>query len=262
MEIYAGYIRALVLLHCLEQIFTMERSGNAQMAKAAHSAAKRSYHHGNLKSALVIAGIDILEVEGLPALSLRAIAARVGVSHTAPKNHFGSLRGLLTAIAAEGFRRHAAFMRAGVSEASGREDRLRAAMEGYVRFASQHKALFLLMFSAQHCEFSDPDLRTAAAASYAILADIANGLDWDKADAPGGQRRTEVMLWSLAHGYAQLSNAGLFGQNDSGAPCTSALFDISGVMPAFAYRPTLARAPAEVKDRPDAEAMEVPPGRI
>jgi AcrR family transcriptional regulator len=204
--------------------------------ESAHGKTKRSYHHGHLKTALVLAGIDILEAEGVPALSLRAIAARVGVSHTAPKNHFGSLRGLLTAIAAEGFRRHAAFMRAGVSEASRREDRLRTAMEGYVRFACEHRGLFLLMFSAQHCEFADPDLRTAAADSYAVLSEIATGLDWDKADTPGGQRKTEVMLWSLAHGYAQLSNAGLFGPTDSGAPYASAMFDITSIMPDFTYR--------------------------
>ena len=58
----------------------------------------KGYHHGNLKTALVEAGLEIIEAEGLAGLSLRAIAAKVGVSHTAPKNHFGSLRGLLTAI--------------------------------------------------------------------------------------------------------------------------------------------------------------------
>lgn len=203
----------------------------------ADTPAKRSYHHGNLKTALVLAGIDILEEEGLPALSLRAIAARAGVSHTAPKNHFGSLRGLLTAISAEGFRRHAAFMRAGLSEQSRREDRLRAALEGYVRFASEHKALFLMMFSPQHCDFSDADLREASAGSYAILADVATGLDWDKADAPGAQRRAELMLWSFAHGFAQLSNAGLFGSAASDAPFTTAMFDVTEVVPEFRYQP-------------------------
>jgi AcrR family transcriptional regulator len=205
-------------------------------ANSAHGKTKRSYHHGHLKTALVLAGIAILEAEGLPALSLRAIAARVGVSHTAPKNHFGSLRGLLTAIAAEGFRRHAAFMRSGVSEVSRREDRLRAAMEGYVRFAFEHKGLFQLMFSPQHCEFTDPELRAAAAGSYAVLSEIATGLDWDKADTPGAQRKAEVMLWSLAHGYAQLSNARLFGPPDSGKPYASEMFDITSIMPDFTYR--------------------------
>ena len=45
------------------------------------------------------------------------------------------------------------------------------------------------------------------------------------------------MLWSLAHGYAQLSNAGLFGPTNSGAPYTSALFDIISIMPEFTYFP-------------------------
>lgn len=72
---------------------------------------KRSYHHGDLRRALVDEGLALLESQGLAGLSLRAIAARAGVSHAAPKNHFGNLRGLLTAMAAEGFRRHAAAMR-------------------------------------------------------------------------------------------------------------------------------------------------------
>ena len=196
---------------------------------------KRTYHHGNLKTALVLAGIDMLEAQGLAALSLRAIAARVGVSHTAPKNHFGSLRGLLTAIATEGFVRHAAFMRAGLSDASGRKDRLIAAMEGYVRFAREHKALFLLMFSSQHCDFSDLDLGVASADSYAVLADIATGLDWDKASAADGQRRAEMMLWSLVHGYAQLANAGLF--EPARGRTGGQLLDIASIMPDFGYLP-------------------------
>jgi AcrR family transcriptional regulator len=196
---------------------------------------KRSYHHGNLKEALVLAGVEILEAEGLAQLSLRAIAARVGVSHTAPKNHFGSMRGLLTAIATEGFRRHAAFMRAGLSEASGRKDRLNAAMQGYVRFAREHKQLFLLMFSSEHCDFSDPDLGAASKGSYDVLADIAAGLDWDKAAAPGGQQRTELMLWSLVHGFAQLSNAGLSGPQQAGSPANQPAFDIADIMPDFHY---------------------------
>jgi len=90
----------------------------------------RPYHHGDLKHALVQAGIALIEEGGIPALSLRALAARVGVSHTAPRNHFGSLRGLLTAIAAEGFHRHARAMCEGVSDQSDPQARLMAAMTG------------------------------------------------------------------------------------------------------------------------------------
>jgi AcrR family transcriptional regulator len=197
---------------------------------------KHSYHHGNLRDALIKAGIDILETEGLSALTLRAIAARAGVSHTAPKNHFSSLRDLLTAIATEGFRKHAAFMRAGMTATSPPQHRLQAAMEGYVRFAAENKALFLLMFSDQHCDFTNPELKNAASQSYAVLADIATGLDWDKADLPGSQQRTEMMLWSFAHGYALLYNTGQFAVTTAKSATIRKQFEIAGVMPAFKYR--------------------------
>lgn len=192
----------------------------------------KPYHHGDLKNALVLAGIDLLETQGLPGLSLRAIAALVGVSHTAPKNHFGSLRGLLTAIAIEGFHRHTAFMRQGVDAASGQKARQIAAMEGYARFALTHPHLFEMMFSPLYCDYENPDLRQAAGASYGVLADISVGLEWDKASTPDGQRRAEVMLWSLVHGYAKLRLAGQFGSDTPAGPP----FDIGDIMPDFGYR--------------------------
>ncbi|MBI1415862.1 MAG: TetR family transcriptional regulator [Limimaricola sp.] len=192
-----------------------------------------TYHHGNLKNALVAAGLEILETEGLPALTLRAIAARVGVSHTAPKNHFGSLRGLLTAIAAEGFRRHAAFMREGLGAAPDRPARLRAAMEGYVRFATTHPHLFGMMFSPIHCDFEDPALVAAAGESFAVLAGISEGLDWDKGTGPDALLKTEMMLWSMVHGYAVLTMSGQM----AGATGQDDLPGIAEIMPGFGYRP-------------------------
>lgn len=188
----------------------------------------RPYHHGDLKSALVAAGIDILEAEGIPGLSLRAIAARCGVSHSAPKNHFGSLRGLLTAIAAEGFRRHTAAMCEGLSENATREQRLTTAMQGYADFAEQNPALFELMFSKLHCDFADPQLEQASSASYAVLREISRDLDWAHAGLPDSQTRTEMMLWSLVHGYATLRQAGLFNKTPD--------HPINYILPASTYR--------------------------
>lgn len=192
---------------------------------------ERTYHHGDLKNALVAAGLTILEEDGLPGLSLRAIAARVGVSHTAPKNHFGSLRGLLTAIGAEGFRRHAAFMREGLEEAATREDGLIGALKGYVRFAQAHPALFELMFSPLYCDHTDPELQARGIESYAVLREIARDLDWDKGTGAGAERRTEMMLWSFAHGYAKLRLADQFRPDEAGR-----VPPVEDVFPAFAYR--------------------------
>lgn len=213
------------------------------MKPAKLSKPAKPYHHGDLKNALVLAGIDLLETAGLPGLSLRAIAAAVGVSHTAPKNHFGSLRGMLTAIGVEGFHRHARFMRQGVDAASGPKARQLAAMQGYTRFGLTHPHLFELMFSPLYCDYTNPDLKQAANSSYAVLADISAGLDWDKAYAPDGPRRTEMMLWSLVHGYVKLRLSGQFSPNTpAGAP-----FDIADIMPDFGYRAGSAPATDSVK---------------
>ncbi len=192
----------------------------------------KKYHHGDLKAALVDAGLAELEEKGLEAVSLRAIAARVGVSHTAPKNHFDGLRGLLTAIAAIGFERHAEEMRHGVEEVPFGKARLGAACNGYVRFALENPELFKLMFSKTLCNADDPGLKQAAWGSYDVLRGVAHGLDWDKADAPGGPWRTEWMLWSMVHGYAMLLIEGQIRRNDDGSP----IFDMDGLMPDFAYR--------------------------
>lgn len=195
---------------------------------------QRTYHHGDLRNTLIAQGVALLEEAGLAKLSLRAIAARAGVSHAAPRNHFAHLRGLLTAMAAEGFRRHVAFMRAGLPRRASRTAKLAAAMQGYVRFAREHPHLFALMFSSDLCDLDDPELQAAGAESYGVLREISAGLDWDKADRPDADFRAETMIWSLVHGFAQLSNSGMLRT----APDGSALTELSvlDVVPAFKYR--------------------------
>lgn len=182
---------------------------------------------------MIAAGLAEIEEKGLEALSLRSIATRVGVSHTAPKNHFNNLRGLLTAIATVGFERHAAEMRRDVDDHPPGKARLDAACNGYVRFALQHPELFKLMFSSTLCDADDPLLKQATRGSYDVLRDIAHGLDWDKADAPGSPWRTEWMLWSMVHGYAILVIEGQIPRNEDG----TLMFEMDELMPNFAYKP-------------------------
>ena len=191
----------------------------------------KKHHHGDLKAALIDAGLTEVEEKGLESLSLRSIAARVGVSHTAPKNHFDGLRGLLTAIATVGYERHAAEMLRDVENQPQGMARLIAAGNGYVRFARDHPELFKLMFSNTLCDADDLELKQAEKRSYNVLRSIAHGLDWDKADAPGGPWRTEWMLWSMVHGYAMLVIEKQIPSNDDG----SLIFDMEELMPSFGY---------------------------
>lgn len=194
-------------------------------------AKKKKYHHGDLKDALLEKGLEMIEEEGVAGLSLRKLAAKLGVSHTAPKNHYPSLRHLLTAIGAEGFKRFSAEMRAGIDGNASREERLHAALQGYVRFASQHPELFRMMFSPEYCDLKDDSVRAVAADSFSVLSEISRDLDWDKAQEPDAQQRTEIMLWAFVHGYsALLSNEQIV--DETGKP----RFSITDVMPAFSYK--------------------------
>src|SRR5262245_5673504 len=73
------------------------------------------YHHGSLREAMLRADESILERDGIGGLTLRAAAREAGVSHAAPKNHFGDVMGLLSDLAAVGFARFRAAMEAHIS---------------------------------------------------------------------------------------------------------------------------------------------------
>src|SRR5581483_12252958 len=81
-------------------------------AKAKASVETTPYHHGALHDALLQAAERLLERDGLGGLTLRAVAREAGVSHAAPTHHFGDLTGLVSELAAIGFRQFNAAMAA------------------------------------------------------------------------------------------------------------------------------------------------------
>ncbi len=176
--------------------------------------AARKYHHGNLRQACLVAARDLLETEGLAGLSLRKCAERVGVSHTAPKNHFGNMAGLLTAIVTSGYAELAENMMADIDDSADRHDRRNKALVGYIHFAERHPALYDLMFSRDRLVNDDPDLMREVRVCFGILADISSELGWYGGPVPDQDGKGQVALWSLVHGYAQLMTAGRFKKDN------------------------------------------------
>lgn len=160
------------------------------------------FHHGNLREALITAGMDLLTEGGIAGLTLRRAAARAGVSHAAPAHHFNGLPGLLTAIAARAFRRFAdAMVSARASAGPDAFARLDGICRGYLDFAQDHAGIFHLMFVSAEVDRNDPDLRAAAARAYQILREAC--LPFASPGATEDQP-LEVAVWSLVHGYALL----------------------------------------------------------
>lgn len=157
-----------------------------------------AYHHGDLQSALLEAGLAVLERDGLDALSLRAVARTAGVSHAAPYHHYADKTALLAAIAAYGFDllHEEIAARATGSPA----DRLQTAAVTYVGFAVENPELFRLMFSGAVSPHEvHPDLRAAASRAY---GHITTNLSDETA---------AVAAWSLVHGLAMLLLDGQIG---------------------------------------------------
>src|ERR1043166_5084056 len=93
------------------------------------------YHHGDLREALLKAAERVLERDGLAGLTLRAVAREAGVSHAAPTHHFGDLTGLVSELAAIGFRQFNAAMKAAIDSAMTLPEKGMANAKAYVAFA-------------------------------------------------------------------------------------------------------------------------------
>jgi AcrR family transcriptional regulator len=164
----------------------------------------RPYHHGDLRAALLAAAEVELAAQGIEGFSLRAVAKRAGVSHAAPKHHFGDAGGLLTALAAEGYRRFLAVQAAREAQATPEpRAQLIAAGLGYIEFACTRPALFRLIFGSKRTNYADRELKDAATAAYDHLAlQVA---------AAGGGAQDMAAVWATAHGLADLLASGRLG---------------------------------------------------
>src|SRR5271165_3936717 len=111
--------------------------------------ARRSYHHGDLRNALLDAARGILEEESLAALSLRAVARRAGVSHAAPYRHFPSHEALLAELAIEGFVELKDSLSKACPAGGPTDDRIAKIGAAYMRFVARRPALVRLMFGPQ-----------------------------------------------------------------------------------------------------------------
>lgn len=156
---------------------------------------RRTYHHGDLRRALLAAAVEAIAEGGPAALSLRDLARRAGVSHAAPAHHFRDKAGLLTALAAEGFE----LLADELARADGRD--LLEVGVGYIRFAVAHRAHFEVMFRPELYHGDDPGLLAARRrAGERLRAGIAALPDSAGADADADR----LAAWSIVHGFATL----------------------------------------------------------
>jgi len=163
------------------------------------STSTKSYHHGDLRAALIAAAVEGLEA-GEP-FSLRAVARRAGVSPTAPYRHFADREALDSAVAVEGFKDLRADLEAALAvmgDPSPPEDVITALGVAYVGFALRRPAVFRLMFGNE-CDEEDGERVQASERLHETLNQAIERL------FPGANNyNLSIALWSMAHGLAFL----------------------------------------------------------
>ena len=157
-----------------------------------------SYHQGDVVPRLLRALYELIQESGHTAVSMRAIARRAGVSHSAHKHHLGSRAGILTAFAVEGHRRLQLRLRnAAHAELVGLTP-FEAGIE-YIQFAREEWPFFEVMFLSIELRRNDPEFVSACevTANMMLAPDRARPID-------GHGRPTEdaSLTWALAHGCA------------------------------------------------------------
>lgn len=163
-----------------------------------------TYHHGDLRNALLQEASTVLEAEGAGALSLRALARTLGVSHAAPSHHFANRDALLAELATDGYAALADALEAALERADDADRRV-ASARAYARFALANPERYRLMFTGR-LRFDQAPERLTSEADRAYRALLRTSytdppeLDMDtyRLGAP------ELRSWALVHGAVLL----------------------------------------------------------
>ena len=165
----------------------------------------KTFHHGNLKLALLEAGRELLDESGIAGVTIRAVAAKAGVSHGAPANHFRDRQALLTGLALCEFSDIWDLIRQRLQ--GGAKDRIRTFLHVMTDYAFQHPARYELLWRSDLVDHSDPELESVLNAIYAALcSEIGANVDEEIIDVD----TIAVTLWSMMHGYISLHLSGMF----------------------------------------------------
>jgi AcrR family transcriptional regulator len=164
-----------------------------------------SYHHGDLRDALVQAALWEAELGGPEAISIKALAKKLGVSQPAPYRHFADRDALLEAASAEALRQFSATLRDSISGPS-KQSKLSRFAQAALDFGLRRNGIYRLMFASRTmvCAASGSELHNAAMETFGLL------LEAFEAPAIGFLRERQALkIWAALHGIITLAEQGL-----------------------------------------------------
>jgi AcrR family transcriptional regulator len=167
---------------------------------------QNTYHHGELRDALIKAALREAEQGGAEAISIKALAKGLGVSQPAPYRHFADREALLSAVTAEAFRQFTAMLREAMEKPS-RRSKLSRLAHATLDFGLRRDGVYRLMFASRtvSCAAKGSELHAAASETFALVLEAL------EAPAVGYLReRHALKIWAALHGVVMLAEQGMF----------------------------------------------------
>jgi AcrR family transcriptional regulator len=215
---YVDYVNIMIPLMLTLSTLICKHFSMLKKRKHTKTRGSRQYHHGNLRVALIEAGLKLIQKKGVRALTLREIGAQVGVSRMAAYRHFADKADLLGAISEAGFAQFADALDAARHKA-GKTFALRlpAMALAYVRFAAEHPAYYEVMFGWPGGLTERPKTPgESAARAFGILEEtIRQGQKTGEVQA-GDSVLLARLVWAQVHGISMLRLAPDLSANGAG----------------------------------------------
>jgi AcrR family transcriptional regulator len=176
-----------------------------QDGRSRHGRGRESYHHGNLREALIATALRLIAERGPAGFAFAELARAAGVSPAAPYRHFADRNALLAEVARRGYERFTDALERAWN--GGRPDPLRALEavgRAYLLFARAEPAAYEVMFESSVSAESDPELRLAAERAFGVLRGAADAMCATMPESRPPALMVALHIWSMAHGIASL----------------------------------------------------------
>ena len=166
-----------------------------------------NYHHGNLKEALITTGIEVIKDEGLDGFSLRKVASKCGVSHSAPHNHFKDKDSLILAIQEYITNNFTEVLKDIYSTYKDSSNVLVELGKGYIKYFCDNNCFYYLLFQHKTPIFISYDqnyLLKSTFAPFVFFTEVATEFLL-KLNIPTNQISDDIVtMWSIVHGLTTI----------------------------------------------------------
>jgi AcrR family transcriptional regulator len=166
----------------------------------------KTYHHGDLKAAMVQAVLALVREKGPRGFTLNEASRRAGVSKSAPYKHFRDKDALLIEVAIQGTRLMEAELREAAEHGKTAREKLLSVLLSYVRFSGSHPDYFAVMSQSGIDKIPYPEINDPAAAAFGVAFELAHQIE----STAQAARELCIAVWAMAHGFAILRSEGAF----------------------------------------------------